>query len=248
MNIKLIALGDTHGRSTWETILRHEPHDLAVLVGDYFDTKEDISGAKQLYNFQKIIEHKKANKDRTVLLFGNHDYQYMRYTKDQYSGFQSGAWPEINRVLQEAIDEELVQMAFQYENYLFSHAGIGQTWMERIPWHARFGKPDGWDGMNLANQVNFVFKFFPRYFNLLYSDDGTSMGESPIWIRPESFRKDQIKGYIQIMGHTMQNGIDDKGKSTGCKYFLIDSIWRGNFLVIDNGKVSASNIKNFIRR
>lgn len=247
MNFRLIALGDTHGRNTWETILGREHYDVAVLVGDYFDTKEDISGAKQIYNFQKILEYKKAHKDRVVLLFGNHDYHYMRYTRLTYSGFQHGAGPEINRVLQEALDQDLLQMAYQYENFLFSHAGIGQTWLERVPWKAGI-KPYGWDEMTIVDQVNLLFKIKPTYFDLLYSDSGDSMGESPIWIRPEAFRKDQIPGYVQVMGHTMQKNIDSAGKSNGCKFFLIDSIWKGNYLIIDNGKVTHNNTQNFIRR
>jgi len=39
--MRIIALGDTHGRTDWKQITARERFDKVVFIGDYFDTHED---------------------------------------------------------------------------------------------------------------------------------------------------------------------------------------------------------------
>lgn len=130
--MKIIALGDTHGRTNWKQITANEKFDKVVFIGDYFDTHEDISPEQQKENFKDIIAYKKANIDKVVLLFGNHDYHYLRTTNETYSGYQRWQKTDIQELLHFAIDAELLQMCFVWHNILFSHAGVTQTWCETI--------------------------------------------------------------------------------------------------------------------
>ena len=76
--MKLIALGDIHGRNIWKQILAKEDNfDKIVFIGDYFDSKDGISVLQEIENFKEILELKKKFKDKVVLLFGNHDFHYL---------------------------------------------------------------------------------------------------------------------------------------------------------------------------
>ncbi|RYZ28541.1 MAG: hypothetical protein EOO10_09190 [Chitinophagaceae bacterium] len=45
------------------------------------------------------------------------------------------------------------------------------------------------------------------------------------------------KEIIQVVGHTQQNCIDNKGKSTGGRYYFIDTLGTSKeYLVIEDGE------------
>src|SRR5690349_5391201 len=124
----VIALGDTHGRPYWKTIVKKEVFDKVVFIGDYFDSKEFILEKQQKKNFQEIIDFKKSNPTKVVLLLGNHDFHYLPNVHEKYSGYQLSAAPEIGNMLTDALAENLLQMSFVSEGYLFTHAGVTKTW------------------------------------------------------------------------------------------------------------------------
>jgi predicted phosphodiesterase len=42
--MKIVTLGDTHGRDIWKTIVKiEEDFDKFIFIGDYFDTRDDIN-------------------------------------------------------------------------------------------------------------------------------------------------------------------------------------------------------------
>ncbi|HSC52600.1 MAG TPA: metallophosphoesterase [Phnomibacter sp.] len=86
--MKIIALGDIHGRTAWKQIVANMDFDRVVFVGDYFDSRDNHTGAEQVQNFKEIIAYKKANMQKVVLLFGNHDFHYLNMVNETYSGFQ----------------------------------------------------------------------------------------------------------------------------------------------------------------
>ena len=51
--MKLIAIGDIHGRDIWKQIVETEQPDTVVFVGDYFDSF-NIPGIDQIHNFKNI--------------------------------------------------------------------------------------------------------------------------------------------------------------------------------------------------
>ena len=93
---KLIILGDTHGRTTWKEILNKEKEfDKFIFIGDYLDTHENITGEQQLENFKDIRKFKEDNKDKVVLLFGNHDFHYL-FSLDSIIFFTAKNESELN--------------------------------------------------------------------------------------------------------------------------------------------------------
>lgn len=200
--MKIIVLGDTHGRTIWKQIVEKEQDaDIIVFIGDYFDTKEQIDNIQQLSNFKEIIEYKRQNFDKVVLLTGNHDFHYLPTSTQKYSGYQYWSKTDFGEVLSQAIKDENIQMCFKYENYLMTHAGITKTWATK----------NNIDLNNIDNSINELFKYQPNQFEFTigrnrdqYGDDIT---QTPIWVRPWALGKDGLDNYIQVVGHTEQDSI-----------------------------------------
>lgn len=229
--MKLIALGDTHGRSDWKLVVSNNEFDIIVFMGDYFDTDEDITPEQQKSNFEDLIEYKKANIDKVVLLFGNHDYHYLRTVNETYSGFQELHCTDITEMLHKALEAGLMQMCLIEDNYIFSHAGVTKTWLKNTGY-------TGEDPLELF--INDLFKYQPLAFgftiganNCPYGDD---VCQTPIWVRPQSLEADCLDNFIQVVGHTTQNQL----KVIDNKIVLIDTIGiSGQFLCITDGEMTV---------
>jgi len=67
--MKILGIGDIHGRDTWKDILDQD-FDLAVFVGDYFDSF-DITAVEQIFNFEEIIRAKQQASDvfNSIILY-----------------------------------------------------------------------------------------------------------------------------------------------------------------------------------
>ena len=205
--MKVIAIGDIHGRNTWEKIST-ENFDYFIFIGDYFDPYEDIPIEEEIDNFKQIINFKKKFPEKVILLFGNHDFHYLNSTKQKYSRYNFDFHTLIDEVVELAMDEKLFQMCFQYEHYLFSHAGITKTWLEKSAL-----KSDE----NLVENINNLLYENPQVFEFRQLKDSKSNGnniyQSPIWVRPESLEKDALEKVVHVIGHskkpyiTFQNNI-----------------------------------------
>ena len=68
--MRIVAIGDTHGRSKWKEIVEREKDaDKIVFIGDYFDAKDGgYSANRQIVNFNEIVEYKKDNPDIKSIL------------------------------------------------------------------------------------------------------------------------------------------------------------------------------------
>ncbi|HZG01665.1 MAG TPA: metallophosphoesterase, partial [Chitinophagales bacterium] len=124
--MRIIAVGDTHGRDTWERIAAANLWDKFVFIGDYFDSREGISAAVQLENFKNIVAFKKRAPGSVVLLVGNHDFHYLGGISARYSGHQELYASEIREALEAARDS--LQICFAADGHLFTHAGVTKTW------------------------------------------------------------------------------------------------------------------------
>lgn len=222
--MKVIAIGDTHGRSDWKLIVAKNEFDKIVFIGDYFDTHESISVAQQIYNFKNICEYKRENINNVVLLFGNHDFHYMRNINEQYSGFQSTHRFDISEILHKALDDDLLQMCYKHNNILFTHAGVTKTW----------ARNNHIDIDNIEESINELFKYKPLSFMFTvgknYDNYGNDITQTPIWVRPQSLLEDRIDNYIQVVGHTTVSEL-----RINKSVILIDALGTsGEYLQIDN--------------
>jgi hypothetical protein len=234
--MKIIALGDIHGRPVWKSIVENETFDKIVFIGDYFDSKEGISGKDQRKNFKDIIHFKKSHPDKVVLLIGNHDYHYLKYVYQTYSGFQAFEQPAIQELLEDAISENLLQICYRWENFLFTHAGVTRHWFSVI-----FEKEFS-DKSSLEDTLNDLFKTKRTAFGFMQGPmcepNGDNSYQSPIWVRPYSLSLGMIDGFIQVVGHTIRPKIMPYQKDAVNGIVEIDTLGTsGEYLVIENGTI-----------
>jgi len=252
--MKLVAIGDIHGRDYWKQIVAQEQDaDTFVFVGDYFDSFT-IKGVDQINNFLDIIEFKKQSKVPVILLLGNHDYHYYPGIEDSgTSGYQALMAPSIKHAISD--NKHHLQLAYQHGEFVFTHAGISSEWLDDMI--------IGWNADVIVEYINDLFKYKPaciayrsfKYYDYennqatLAAGYGDETFQSPIWIRPKSLmraNRDTLrKQIIQVVGHTPQDTIDIEGKSTGGRYYFIDTLEYGQnqYLVIEGNVVSLGVLK-----
>jgi hypothetical protein len=250
--MKTVVIGDIHGRSLWKLITHLENPDRVIFIGDYFDSF-DIPGIEQIHNFKEIIEYKEKGVCEVIMLIGNHDYHYFpEIGNTGTSGYQMTLAPSIMQVVDE--NRHHLQMAYQMDEYLFTHAGVSSAFMDSV-----FGDEYGWKVENIVPDLNELFKYKPKTFEFgmacnlklsYYLDPtGDNIEQSPIWIRPRSLFKvnhDTLrKQVIQVFGHTQISKIDTKGLSTGERYYLIDCLGTsGQYMIINDNEVTFNTWKN----
>lgn len=231
MENRIIAIGDTHGRDTWKKIVEQEIHvTKEIFIGDYWDSF-DISYPNQLRNFMEILDYKRFNPERVVLLIGNHDFHYIPEMSEQYSGYQYEHAPAISTIFTNAIKDGLLQMCHEQDGFLFTHAGVTLPWCNKYEINP----------FQIQNDINGLFKHNPEAFKF-HRLDGSGYGEheeqSPIWVRPDSLIGNAIEGYTQVVGHTHQRGVQKKKN-----LFLIDTLdTEDEYLVIEDGKPQIRHV------
>lgn len=226
---KIIVLGDTHGRNKWEEIVK-QPFSKVIFLGDYFDSF-DIPFKEQMDNFVKILTFKKDNPLKVILLLGNHDYHYLSSIEEHYSGFQYGKL-EITAVLETALEDGLIQVCHLFEDWIFTHAGVTNTWAIN----------NNIDVNNIDKSINDLFiknrSAFGFTDGINHSNCGDDITQSPLWVRPRSLGEDKIPEFKQVVGHTHQEHIQNYDEM-----YFIDTLEYGNeYLIINNGKPEIGEI------
>lgn len=152
--MKIVVIPDVHGKNDWKSIVEKHINDChIVFIGDYFDGV-DTDPMEEELNFLQIIDLKKAYFDKVTLLLGNHCLHYI-YNKHDYicSRYNHTYGPQWSSLYKK--HEELFKVAFQVDNYLFTHAGIANKWLKMVVEHLKeFGLLD--DYSNMANTLNKV--------------------------------------------------------------------------------------------
>ena len=222
MKFSILAIGDVHGREVLSRI-RPENYDMVVFLGDYADSHygDDYPDAVILENLQHIIAFKKAWPDKVALLLGNHDVHYM-YSGEVSgcSGFRQSMLGDLQRLFMES--SSLFDMAYQYENTLFTHAGVSNAWYREYnaAIHSELRKI--MEQENIAMPATLAGKF-----NLLRSTEtgrrilfvvsglrtwpqDLMQSGGIVWADQEETDYDFLKGYHQVVGHTVVKAIEKK--------------------------------------
>jgi hypothetical protein len=237
--MKQIILGDTHGRDVWKTILAAEGDtvDRVVFIGDYVDTHENTTPIEQVENLREIIAFKQNNKEKVVLLVGNHDFHYWPGIDEHYSGYQ----PMMRMSFEYEYRKysHLFQIAFSDERgYLYTHAGVTQTFLKNL------GITDV-SVNEIVKKLNSKFKHQPYkfgYFDGDFSGYGEDIRQTCIWVRPQSLYKDQFD-LLQIVGHTTISKINHPHKSDRRGFYLIDALGTSReYLVIVDGEITIKQL------
>lgn len=133
---KILIIGDVHGREFWkDACLNHKDEfEKIVFLGDYVSPYpyEGISNEKALDIFKEVLDFKKDNSDKVVLLMGNHDFSYINSNICECRTDHMH-WGQLNDLFLDNI--KLFDLAWETtvgdKRFFFSHAGVRKGWFDR---------------------------------------------------------------------------------------------------------------------
>ena len=188
--MKILINPDIHGRVFWKYSTEHKDEfDKIIFLGDYLDAYSPDLLLKEEDNFKEIIQFKKDNSDKVILLLGNHDCHYINSKilhSSRYNPFKASIY---HKLFNDNLD--LFQLVYIYNKYLFSHAGVYEEWLKMCD-------------LNLDNLINYDLDKLASYLNVLdYYRGGYGNVGSCIWADIQDSETEKLlKGYYHIFGHT----------------------------------------------
>ena len=246
---KLLIYPDIHGRRFWkESSENIDKYDKVIFLGDYLDPYnfENISFQDALDNFLDVIDFKKNNPEKVILLLGNHDMPYFSKVYKDFSFYHSrynSTYAPVATGLFEKY-RDLFQIAYTQDDILFTHAGCS------VKWTAYILGEKGEDGKNLPDLETFTgilndfiksTEGLKKLFKIGYERGGRDRFASCIWADNQETIWDQellmdpscyvwpIQNVKQIFGHTLQAFYNLDGNISISK----DPIEIGNIKMLD---------------
>lgn len=197
--MKRLIIGDLHGNGLIRDIYEYENPDEVIILGDYFDSFT-LSPLVQKLNFESLLklrdEHLSKNKGNFILILGNHDFHYLIDSMEMYSGYNDETAGYVSRLIEDLLYNSIIQISYidKVNRIIFSHAGVTNSWFNQYC-----------KTLEDINKVNISsLRFTNKDGDYFY---GSSVWNSPIWVRPEGLMKDYYKDnndiiWNQIFGHT----------------------------------------------
>ena len=217
-------IGDIHGLDRWKQLVREDATN--IFVGDYFDSKDGRSIEEIVANFKSIIAFKQKHPE-TILLYGNHDLNYL-LDKDYKSRFSHPECRENYRQLFAETEALFYGVAYAIdEKTLVSHAGVTKEWYEKY-----IGSYHGESPQTIAQQINDLWQVNKEAFtfssNVTVDPDvyGVSPAHSPLWIRSWILPEHNLFAdtpVTQIIGHTPKEDITLVSDHILCVDCLLDN-------------------------
>ncbi len=237
--MKLLVIGDIHGLPTWKAVVAACPDaDHVLFVGDYLDAF-DVSSADQLRNFEEILAFRQnAPAGYVTLLIGNHDYHYLSYVVERYSGYDFATQRALRYRVDELVKARTLAAAAYLDGRLYTHAGVTRRWA--ADWEVDAAPEDLAETLDelLFHQPR-AFGFHPAVDSLRYDPSGDDVWQGPLWVRPRSLRYDPYCGG-QVFGHTvLPEGYDIRPNDVG---FSVDALFKGQYVVVEDGVVGVRRV------
>lgn len=210
--MNILVCGDLHAKIPIldQVKIRAKEYDKVIFLGDYVDDWGAIPEAN--YNLlNSLVEWKKAEPRKVVLLLGNHDLSEWQAGKYICSGFSQQTHNYVRQLYQE--NAHLFQLCFANKHILFSHAGVTRSW-----WNAYFGNEAlfWYNPREIAKLLNGFYKTsfllppsreqtekdFGDLLNMASPKRGGIDAPSLLWADQEDLLEDPFGGFIQVVGHT----------------------------------------------
>ena len=234
----ILIIPDVHGRRFWKESVNEykDKVEKIVFLGDYLDPYpiEGITRKQAIDNFSEILSFKETNADKTVLLVGNHDEQYIDRTFDTRSRYDASHAQNIAQMFNSHMS--WFKLAYEHEvggkKYLFTHAGLMMSWYTR---NQRVIGDLTVDNLNrLATFHNGIKTLtdISRYRTWLGDPSGSILW-SDLFEKIDDPSDAVVDGFdYQIFGHTQQE--KEKG-IIGKQWACLDC--RRAFLLNDDGEL-----------
>lgn len=249
--MKIAVIGDIHGRSNWQKI-DLEQYDRVVFMGDYFDPYAyNISYDNRWDNFQKILELKKKDPFKVILLFGNHDFHYLPSIQEKYSRYDNTMALDpkfrVGEVFEKLLHDDTLLLAYTVlgTNLFFTHATISVPWynlhilgktraeIEEAPVLAIQNSDE--ERLRLEVAMHQIpIESYGFYDGNYYDVYGYDPHNGPLWWRclneyGEGIQDSNVlKGILQVNGHTQVRKLTKFGNVA-----LVDTLEQGTYTEID---------------
>lgn len=201
--MKTIAIGDVHGKDTWKQIIDwHKDADKIIFLGDYCDPYHYVSNDGLINNLLDIIQFKKDNIDKVVLLIGNHDAHYI-WEIMPCSRYNPHIRASLNKIFTDNLS--LFTMAHQIDNHLFTHAGVSSDWLKpNLTYLKDNGLKD--DCSNIGEIINILNQTdegrdIVHLVGYLRGGDDQDIG-GPTWADIDETRDSYLPNIHQYVGHS----------------------------------------------
>ena len=132
---KIAIIPDVHGRQFWKVVREHKDEfDKIVFLGDYVSPypAEHISNEKAIEALKEVVQFKKDNPDKVILLIGNHDLSYFNSNICECRTDWKN-WDNLNGIYFDNI--KLFDLAWETKigdkRYFLSHSGVRKWWFEK---------------------------------------------------------------------------------------------------------------------
>lgn len=204
--MKILVLGDIHGRSCWLDIVQKEQPDLTIFLGDYVSTHYDISAEQQLSNLEDILNYKEENLNKVILLRGNHDLQMLGYYWSECSGWDREVYEGMKPIKDRFLSLTQWIYIIPNTNIVCSHAGIGEKFLQKCSERTQSEHRSTLEQISEINRLvpSELFGFTPCKFS---DYTGESSTQPCTWIRPYTLLHYGVKGITHVIGHTPTKNI-----------------------------------------
>lgn len=201
--MKLLIIWDLHWKDIWKKLIQENTFDKVIFLWDYVDSF-NVSDTDMLNNLKDIIEYKKQNLDKVILLLWNHDVQYM-YQMSGCSWYR----PKMNLSFKHLFqtNKELFKFTHKEWNYLFSHAWFTIWWLNYFEWKTWINLTKDFEQINEIEDK----KILEVLFVVWKSRWWTNTYWGPTW----SWKEEMIRWWytkdwlIQIVWHSATRTIED---------------------------------------
>lgn len=206
-------------------------------MGDYLDSF-DKTNEEIMNNFLDIIQFKEDNMDKVILLLGNHEWNYWPFKPHESnpyhcSGYRGDAHWDLWYTMQK--NKHLFQLAYQYKDHIFTHAGIHIGWWNyrALPEIMEIGLDT--DNYSIADKLNGLYLNNKQSIHDCgYGRGGSRQVGGPLWADKSETCSKPLEGYHQIVGHSKVKDIvrycNFKDKNTSITFIDTES---KDFLMIE---------------
>lgn len=241
--MKVAVIGDIHGTTKfldcYIKIQENDPDvDKIIVLGDWFDPYIDVDFDIMIERYNEFVDIWKSD-DRIISILGNHDIAgYIVYNDCTNRTVRFGKMKQrITDVIEPNLSESY--LTYKIGDYMFSHAGVSQDWLNDIGQYASCNYVDdimnckkGWTEDELTDICTFYSNDWSGY--------GDNKHQSCVWIRPNSLNISAIDDYNQVVGHTRLEKITKFSLKNGKDLWIVDDDQKPNYLIL-NIEENSSN-------
>ena len=243
---RILVIPDVHGETFWkEPVQKYmDQIDRIIFLGEYLDPHSDMLGSNYdpeavFNNLIEIVNLKLENKEKVVLLIGNHDFHYISKRAMELacaSRCDKQNWHRYNKIFNDY--DDLFKLAHietvKGMTYLFSHAGLTAYWINKV--NAKVWKLNDRDisiakqeTIDKINQLGYDYEgqnmlaVIGKYRSIIGEKTGSilwaDIEEHSFPKAPKAYGLDKV---FQVIGHSRLDG-DKADKIEFDNLVLIDS-------------------------